>query len=201
MTLPRPALLLVTALALTSCRAASEGAKPPTASGPTTVASPAPLLGEEGTVSLGELAKRSPFTVLLFFSADCPVQKAHDPRIREIVAAYRTRGVAFAAIASEEGADAARLREEVKKRALEMPLFEDRGALLADALGVEYTTHVVVLDAERRIHYSGAIDSERTHLTPGGEPHLKNALEAVLAGKDVAKPRVEPLGCPLLKHG
>ncbi len=200
MTLPRHALLLLASLLLTSCRAPTEAARPPTTSGPTKIASPAPLVGEEGTLSVGELAKRAPFTVLLFFSADCPVQKAHDPRIREIVATYRTRGVAFAAIASEEGTDAARLRDEVKKRALEMPLFEDRGALLADALGVEYTTHVVVLDAERRIHYSGAIDSERTHLTPRGEPHLRNALDAVLEGKPVAKPRVEPLGCPLLKH-
>ncbi len=192
------ALPLVLCALLASACGSRAGA--PSTAAPVTVASATVLRSDTGEVALTDLVKKAPYTVLLFFSADCPVQKAHDARLRELVATYRPRGVAFAAIASEEGPDLGRLREELAKRALEMPLFEDRGAVLADALGVEYTTHVVLLDGERHVLYSGGIDSERTHTTDHAEPHLRNALEAVLAGKAVTKPRVEPLGCPLLKH-
>ena len=35
-------------------------------------------------------------------------------------------------------------REEAKRRGLGVPVLEDRGAALADALGIEYSTHAVV---------------------------------------------------------
>lgn len=81
-----------------------------------------------------------------------------------------------------------------------MPLVVDARAAIADALDVEYTTHAVVLDRARRVLYSGGLDSERTHLSPNAEPWLRNALDASLAGRPVAKPKTEPLGCPLDKH-
>jgi hypothetical protein len=128
------------------------------------------------------------------------VQKAHDARLRDLVAAYAPRGVGFAAVDAETGTDAAADRAELRRRGLSIPLLEDRGAALADALGVEYSTHVVVLAPDRRVLYSGAFDGDRTHLTATGEPYLKEALDAALAGKPVGKARTEPLGCPLRKH-
>lgn len=140
--------------------------------------------------TLAARAARAPLTVLVFFGPDCPVQKAHDARLRELVAAYAPRGVSFAAVVTKRSGEVA---------APSMPVLEDEKAALANALGVEYSTHSVVLDRERRVLYSGAIDGDRTHLTPGAEPYLRNALDDALAGRAVAKPRTEPLGCPLEK--
>lgn len=195
-------LVLSCSFLLAACGGAHAGSAAPTsAAASPAVAKSTTLRGEDGDVALAELVKRAPYTVLLFFSHECPVQKAHDARLRELASAYAPRGVAFVAVSSEDGVDVAKVRDEVKKRALPMPLLVDPGAALADALGVEYSTHVVLLDGERRVLYSGAIDSERTRTTTHPTTHLRDALDAVLAGKPVEKPRVEPLGCPLLKHG
>ena len=185
---------LALAIALTACGAGA--AAPKTAP----LAGALVLQGEEGALSLEQLAGRAPYTVLLFFSGDCPVQKAHDARLRELVASYQPKGVAFVAVASETDADVARLRAELGKRGLAMPLVEDRGAKLADQLAVEYSTHVVLLDRERHPLYSGGIDDERSRLTDHAKPWLRSALEDTLAGRPVATARTEPLGCPLSKH-
>ena len=63
------------------------------------------LADESAPLPLAELVKRKRLTVLFFFSADCPVQKAHDARMRELIALYEPRGVSFAAIVSESGAN------------------------------------------------------------------------------------------------
>lgn len=162
-----------------------------------------PLRDEAGKdESIEVRAARSPHTVLVFFSSDCPVQKAHDARLRDLMATYQARGVAFAAVVSEVGADMAVEREEAKRRIPGIVVLEDRNAALADALGVEYSTHSVVLDRDRHVLYSGGIDSDRTHLSPDTSAWLKQALDATLSSPSVpvAKAKTEPLGCPLRKH-
>lgn len=159
-----------------------------------------PLRGETEDASLETLAARSPHTVLVFFSSECPVQKAHDAALRDLFATYRARGVTFAAVVSEVGVDVAAEREEAKRRLPGFVVLEDKDAALADALGVEYSTHSVILDRERHVLYSGGIDSERTHRSPSTTPWLKLALDATLSGAAVAKGKTEPLGCPLRKH-
>ncbi|MBX3207026.1 MAG: redoxin family protein [Labilithrix sp.] len=200
-------LPLVTALVLMLSAAAPTtacgGAPSQAAATVTSTTAPASLSLRDDTgkdESLSERAARAPLTVLLFFSADCPVQKAHDARIRELVDAYGPRGVAFSAVVSEVGADVAAERGAATQRGLGVPVLEDKDAALADALGVEYSTHAVVLDRGRRVLYSGGIDSDRTHLSPKAERWLARALDEALAGKPVSRAKTEPLGCPLRKH-
>jgi thiol-disulfide isomerase/thioredoxin len=150
--------------------------------------------------TLGSRAAKSNLTVLLFFSSDCPVQKAHDPRIRELVEAYRARGVSFYAVVSEVGADMKTERQAARERGLDLPVLEDRGAALADSLGVEYSTHSVLIDRSGGVLYSGGIDSDRTHLSAGAERWLERAIQASIAGTAVDKPKTEAMGCALRKH-
>jgi peroxiredoxin len=159
------------------------------------------LLGEANEPEpLDALLAKSPHTVFLFFTADCPVQKAHDERMRGTIAKYKDKGIAFYAVQSEPGTDIAAERAEAQRRQIGMPLLQDKDAAFADALGVEYSTHVVVFEPNRTIRYSGAEDSERVHMTPGATRYLEQALDAVLAGKDPPVEKAEPLGCPLRKH-
>lgn len=145
-------------------------------------------------------AARAKLYVLLFFSADCPVVRAHDERIREMLKTYGPRGIAFSAVLSEVDADPKKERASLAERQLRLPLLEDRNAALADALGVEFSTHAVVLDREGHVLYSGALDSDRTHLTKDADRWLERALDAALDGRPAEKAKTEPLGCPLRKH-
>lgn len=182
-------------LLLAACT--SHGAAPPAAPLAGTF-----VLGNEANEQepLDALLGKARYSVFLFFTADCPVQKAHDARMRETVAKYAPKGVAFYAVASETGIDIGAERAEAKRRAIGMPLLEDKNAVFADALKVEYSTHVVLFEPNRVIRYSGGEDSERVHLTGQVVPHLEQALDAVLAGKDPPVKSAEPLGCPLRKH-
>jgi peroxiredoxin len=203
MVLIRRALVLtaLAALALPGLALTTACSKPATSAGGAPLAGNFTLLGEANDPQpLDAILAKSPHTVFLFFTADCPVQKAHDERMRATIAKYKDKGIAFYAVQSESSADMAAERAEAQRRQIGMPLLQDKGAALADALGVEYSTHVVIFDPNRAIKYSGAEDSERVRTSGAVTPYLEQALDALLAGRDPSPEKHEPLGCPLRKH-
>ncbi len=144
--------------------------------------------------TLAQLAAAAPLTVVVFYSESCPCFAVHEQRLAAMAAAYRARGVGFVLVDSEAGAAE---RDPALAPKLPLPLYADPGGKLAAALGAEYATHSVVLDRSARVRYRGAIDSDRTHLTPGAEHYLERALTDLLAGRDASVPAQEPLGCEL----
>lgn len=196
-------LVVLVVLFVAGCAPSAGPATAPTDTSNAASTPPIPdvtLQGDADTPTpLGDLLAKKPWTVFLFFTSDCPVQKAHDARFREIVTAYEGKGVTFALISADAGAEASTEREEARKRLLPA-LYVDKGAVLADALGVEYSTHAVVFDRQRRVLYSGAIDSDKTHMKSASERYLKNALDDAIAGRPIRKAKTEALGCPLRKH-
>ena len=59
---------------------------------------------------------------------------------------------------------------------------------MARALGAERTPHLFVLDGEQRLAYRGAPDADHQDSEPGAE-WLRAALDAMLAGEPVERPR------------
>jgi hypothetical protein len=159
------------------------------------------LVSVEGhTEPLATQVRSSRYTVLLFFTSHCPVQRAHDARVRELAQAAQGRGFSFVGVSSEIDADLRVESAKARERGMPFAIWGDRGAALADGLAVEFSTHAVVVDSSGSILYSGGLDSDAAHLTPSAKLHLRNAIEDLLAGREVSVPRTEPLGCPLRKH-
>ena len=52
-----------------------------------------------------------------------------------------------------------------------------------------------VLDKARNVRYAGAIDDSVMDETKAKTPYVKNAVEALLAGKDVEKTATKATGC------
>lgn len=156
------------------------------------------LVDTAGTAhAIGRDASPAKLTVISFFSAHCPCQTAHDARLRDLHARFGAAGVAFLAVDSEIGAtDAADEAERIARR-YPFPIARDPGAALARSLGARYATYTVVLDADGQVRYGGAIDSDRTHLTPGASFYLEDALVALLAGRSPRVTSSEALGCAL----
>jgi hypothetical protein len=142
-------------------------------------------------------ASPSTLTVISFFSAHCPCQAAHDARLRELHARFGAAGVAFLAVDSEIGATDGADEAERIARGYPFPIARDPGAALARSLGARYATYTVVLDGDGHVRYRGAIDSDRTHLTPGASFYLEDALVALLAGRSPRVTSSEALGCAL----
>jgi hypothetical protein len=145
------------------------------------------------------VARSAPLTVLVFFSADCHILALHEPRLRALFDTYHSRGVRFLMIDSEVRASADRDAAEASRRGYPFPILLDRGAKLADALGAEYATYAVVLDAGARIRYRGGIDTDRTHLREDTTPYLKDAIEDLLASREPRVTESKTLGCALQK--
>jgi len=157
-----------------------------------------PLIAPDGTtVDAAYFAKRSPETVLIFFSSHCHCLDAHQGRIIALFDEFHRRGVEFAMIDSEVGASIARDNIESQRRGYAFPILLDRGAKLADALGAEYATYSVVIDSRGRVRYRGGLDSDKMHLHDDAQQFVRSALDDLLAGRSVRVPEGKTLGCAL----
>ena len=73
---------------------------------------------------------------------------------------------------------------------------------MADLLGVERTCEALVVDRRGILRYRGAIDDQYERGARRAEPtrrYLVEAIEAVLAGRSVATPTTEVIGCPIAR--
>jgi peroxiredoxin len=157
----------------------------------------ATLLTSDGPHRLAEIVKPGHVTVIVFFSAECPCQAAHDARLRELAVAYRGRGVDVVAVDSEAGASLDRAEKEAKARSYPFPILADPSGALADALGAEFATYTVVVDGEGRVRYRGGLDSDRTHVTDDASLWVRDAVDHLLAGGSPDPTEAEALGCAL----
>ena len=80
-------------------------------------------------------------------------------------------------------------------------MVRDRHGSLARKLGATVTPEAFVIDADGKIRYHGRIDDQfvarrKRNANPSGS-ELKDAITAVLNGKEVKAPEVDAVGCPL----
>ena len=139
----------------------------------------------------------APWTVLVFYSADCPCFKAHEARLRSLHDRYTPRGVRFLLVDSESGASLAPAAGSSRDPALPMPLVTDPDAVLSSGLGAEYATYSVLLDPNGEVRYRGGLDSDKSHLREDATFYLRDALDDVLAGRNPRRTEAKALGCPL----
>jgi len=164
---------------------------------PPTATTPAVLEGTDGRVHPVP-SPEGALTVLVFFSATCPCQAAHDERLRSIAADYAGRGVAMLAVDSEVDAKVERDRAEAARRRYPFPVVVDHGGVMARAYQAEFATYTVLMDREGDVLYRGGIDSDKRHLHPDATAFLREALDDALAGRPVRRPEGRTLGCALM---
>jgi peroxiredoxin len=183
------ALFMLSLVALSAC-----AARGPTVATVPHVALESPKGAGVDTRAISADAK---YTVLVFFSAHCPCQRAHDARLHAMADAYAARGVVFAAVDSEVQATPERDAGEAAKRGYSYPILVDRGAALAKSLGADYATYTVVFDRDGRIRYHGGLDSDRRTLHDDATFYLRDALDDLLSGRDPRVASGKTLGCAL----
>ena len=153
--------------------------------------------------SLGDFGDRKAY-VFYFTCSGCPLAQRYLPKVQELAAAYTPRSVQFVAVncASDESVmDIA--REALETRA-GFPFVKDFSGASARALGATRTPEVVVLDAEQRLRYRGRVDDQ--FRLGGGKPaagraDLQEALEDVLAGREVRVKETPVDGCAITFPG
>ena len=139
-------------------------------------------------------------TVVVFVATGCPVGDLYLPRLGELAREYGPKGVNFVAIDSSRGEEPRQVAEHMDRHGAAFPVLIDGGHAAADALMAERTCECLVIDAGHRLRYRGAIDDQYTRTAHKDRParrHLAEALDAVLAGREVADKATPVSGCPI----
>lgn len=152
-----------------------------------------------GTTTMPDDLARAKFTVVVFYAEHCPCFRVHEERLRELAKAYADRGVRLILVDSEVSATAERDARDAAERRLPA-IVQDPGAKLADALGADYATYAVVLDAQGRLRYRGGIDSDKERLHDDAVAYVRNAIDDLLAGREPRTTEGKVLGCALQKR-
>jgi peroxiredoxin len=159
-----------------------------------------PLVATAGaTRDARDVVATAPFTVLIFFSRDCHCLNQHDARIRELYDAYHPRGVQVVMVDPEVRASPDVDAAEAARRGYAFPILVDPKAHLADALGADYATYSVIVDAQGRVRYRGGFDSDKTHMRESATQYVRDALDDLLAGRPPRLAEAKTLGCALEK--
>ena len=133
--------------------------------------------------------------IIVFVSAQCPVVKQYNERISQFTADFAAKGINVIGINSNHTESL----EWVKSHASEnykFPVLIDKGNVLADKLGANVTPETYYLNEKNLLVYHGAIDNSRSgdDIT---ENYLRDAVEANLSGKPVAKKTANAIGCSI----
>ena len=146
--------------------------------------------------ALYTLSEEKQATVVVFLATQCPVATDYVERVVALVKAYNDKNVQFIGINSNKQETVAEILEYNKKHGFEFPVLKDPENKIADYFGARRTPEVFLLDAERLLRYAGAIDDSRKEPTKN---YLQNALDLVIAGKDIPKAskKTRAIGCTI----
>jgi peroxiredoxin len=137
--------------------------------------------------------------VLIQSCNHCPYVQAWEGRMMDIQRDYADRRVRLVAISSNDADSYPEDSfEEMKKRAQKLGFnfdyLYDEDQSIARALGSERTPEVFVFDRDRRLVYHGAIDDNRDDRAVS-QHYLREALDAVLEGREPSTRETPPVGC------
>jgi len=138
--------------------------------------------------------------VLFFVSSDCPISNSYAPEIQRLCEEYGTRGVGCSLLYEDVDVKIPAVRKHLSEYHFGgIPAVLDTQRKIANQARATVTPEAVVIDARGEIRYRGRIDNFYAAL---GKPRqqvtahdLRDALDAVLAGRSVPNPDTKALGC------
>jgi hypothetical protein len=148
----------------------------------------------------GTMAWAAKTEVLFFVSTDCPVSNSFAPEIQHICRDYAARGVGCSLVYEDVQLDALTMRKHLHEYGYEhISAIIDADRRIANHAHATITPQAVVIDSADKIRYRGRINNFYAAL---GKPRqvvtvhdVRDALDAVLAGKTVSHPETTALGC------
>jgi len=153
--------------------------------------------------------KEAKALVIIFTCNHCPTAQAYEERIKDISKDYQSKKVQVIAISpnsplgllhEELGfSDLGDTYEDMVVRAeahsFNFPyLYDGDDQKVSLAYGPVATPQCFVFDENRILKYVGRVDSSEKPGTAKGED-LRNAIDAVLVGKEIAEPTTKTFGC------
>lgn len=148
--------------------------------------------------------------VVVFTCNHCPEAYAASARIQEAADFYKDKGVKVIAISGNDplalradelgyaphGDSFPEMKLAAKEANWTIPyLYDGENQAVTRAFGAQSTPHVFVFDAERKLRYTGRMDEGYRKAGPVEKSQMRDAIDALLAGKEVAVPTTRSYGC------
>jgi peroxiredoxin len=151
----------------------------------------------------------SPVLVIIFTCNHCPIAQMYEQRIEQLYESYGKKNVAVVAIQGNDpkairideldSSDISDTLEDMKIRVaykhLHYPyLYAGDTTEVTRAYGPQATPHVFIFDKNRRLRYEGHFDNSY-RIEQVKSHDAQDAIDALLAGKDVAVHHTGVFGC------
>jgi peroxiredoxin len=130
----------------------------------------------------------------------CPMVHNYLERLTSIARDYAPRGVQFVMVNSNDAEaypdDAFEpMQAFAREHELSFPYLWDEDQSVARAYRTFRTPELLVFDRDRTLRYHGRIDDEPKDAAAVTSHDLRDALDALLDGRDVAEPETWAVGC------
>jgi peroxiredoxin len=145
----------------------------------------------------------APATVVVFTCNHCPYALAWHDRIIDLARDYADRDVRVLAINPNDAERYPRDSEQAMRERVDrgefgddVPYLRDASQRVARAYDAKTTPDVFVLDSTGVLRYRGAPDGDYEDPTQNAV-FLRDALDAILDGRDPDPPETVPIGCSI----
>ncbi|MDQ3021627.1 MAG: thioredoxin family protein [Bacteroidota bacterium] len=139
------------------------------------------------------------YTVVVFLSTECPFVQPYTDRLINLTNEFGPQGVTIWGINSNSTEPTDEVKNHAAGKSYNFPVLKDNDNVVADKFGAARTPEVFVVDnSTMTLVYHGRIDDnkEADKVTSND---LQNALNDIVAGKEVAVNNTKAFGCSIKK--
>ena len=138
--------------------------------------------------------------VIVFSCNHCPYVVGSEDRIMKFQGDYAARGLQLLAINSNETEGHPEdsfdhMVARAKERGFNFPYLRDEDQSIAKAYGAQRTPHFFLLDENRIVRYTGRMDNNPRDEAKVETHELRDAVEDLFAGRDIAVKTTDAIGC------
>lgn len=145
-------------------------------------------------------------TLVIFTCNHCPFVKAWLDRTVAAANAALGEGVGVIAINANDPAAYAEdsfedMQKLAKEKGMKYPYVVDADSSVARAFGATRTPEFFLLDASGKVVYHGAFDDNARDPEKASDHYVKDAIEALVAGKEIPVKETKSIGCSIKFRG
>lgn len=150
--------------------------------------------------------KDAKLLVIVFSCNHCPYVVGSEDRMIALAKEYASRGLTMVAINSNETDDHPEdsfehMVARAKEKQFPFPYLRDESQEVARLYGALRTPHFYVFDGLRKLRYTGRMDDNPKDARLARTHELRDALDDLLAGREVRVPVTNPIGCNVKWRG
>jgi len=161
---------------------------------PTFAGIPAVEGSQDTSLTLSDI--KEDVVVLVFLGNHCPVVQAYEDRIIDFTNDYKGKNVKVVGVSVNDNNQdrLPAIKNYVKEKGSNYVYGYDESQAIGRAYGATNTPQFFVLNKDRKIAYLGAMDDSQNEAKVS-KKYLRDAVDALLAGKTPEVEETQPKGC------